>query len=373
MAQTESVIYSFPANSGLYSRPFQDKIGALYGTEYYGPKKNGSVFQLVEAKGVWKEHSILRFDGRKGANPLAGLVQDGSGTLYGTTFYGGKYRGGTAFLLAPAGGGSWSETVLHDFGRGSDGSEPDAALFVGTTGIVYGTTSHGGGHRDCGTVFQLTQSGGTWTESTLHSFQDGSDGCHPDAALHLGQQERTLFGITEYGGPDNDGTVFMLKKKHAVWTESVLYGFTGGSDGAFPADVYVDQDENLYGVANSGGGGGYGVVFELTKHDSWQQSVLYSFHGSDGSAPVGMCYDKATRTFYGTTIFGGSYDDGTVFKLVSNGSSWTESLLHSFGSMANDGVYPGDRPIEDLKANVIYGTTLNGGQYGGGIVWAISP
>jgi uncharacterized repeat protein (TIGR03803 family) len=290
------------------------------------------------------------------------------------TRYGGSYGLGTLYSLALV-NGVWNATDLHDFTGGSDGDEPDGDLLMDkTTGAFYGTASSGGGSSGCGTVFELAESGGTWTFTTLYSFQGGSDGCIPEVALHEeGKKPGTLFGTTTYGGTANAGTVFELAETNGLWTESVLYTFTGGNDGGNPFDIAVDQEGNVYGVASSGGAYSAGAVFELSKlHRKWQQSVLYSFKGgTDGGDPVGIHLEHSTGTLFGTTQSGGTKDAGTVFKLVPNGDSWTESLLHSFGTKG-DGLYPATGPTEDPRTGVLYGTTVDGGRHGGGTVYTIT-
>jgi uncharacterized repeat protein (TIGR03803 family) len=220
-AQSESVIYSFPTHSGAYSRLYEDATGALYGSEAYRPGKKGSIYQLTEKKGVWIERPLFEFDGSDGKNPLGGLVQDSSGALYGTTMHGGTSNLGTVFALAPAGSKQWSESVILDF-DGGNGRTPDSNLIIGKTGALFGTASSGG-TANCGTVFELAQSGNSWTETTLYNFQGGSDGCEPLGGLHLGSTEGTLYGTTEYGGADNLGTVFLVKEVHGQWKEQLLY------------------------------------------------------------------------------------------------------------------------------------------------------
>jgi len=377
VAQTESVIHSFPSGNYPYARLSESATGILYGTTYYGGNGYGDVFQLRQKRGVWSEHSIYAFNGgNDGQNPFASLTQDASGNFYGTTRNGGDDGLGTAFSLTPA-GRSWSESIIHTFSGGSDGDQPLADLSFDTaTGVFYGTTSSGKEKGACGTVFELSPSGGGWTETTLYSFQGGTDGCTPQTAVHKGTKEGNLIGSTTDGGHAGDGTVFMLAERNGVWSESVLYSFSGGSDGAHPGDLDINsKDGSVFGVAAGGGARGAGVVFELSQvKRHWRQSVIHSFGlGIDGKEPVGIHLEESTGTLYGSTTYGGTNDYGSVFKLTPNGSSWTESILHSFGTTTGDGLYPESRPIEDPTTGALYGTTSEGGQYGGGAVWTISP
>jgi len=256
-----------------------------------------------------------------GANPEAGLVMDTAGNLYGTTNSGGSflfgpfpflgpfpYDGGTVFKVDPSG----SETVLHSFApNGGDGAIPYAGLVMDTAGNLYGTTESGGSSGN-GTVFKVDPSG---SETVLYSFTNsGGDGAYPFAGL-LMDTAGNLYGTTTQGGSSNNGTVF---KVDSSGSETVLYSFTNsGGDGQSPeAGLIMDAAGNLYGTAHGGGSFGNGIVFKVDPSGS--ETVLHGFTGSggDGADPeAGLIMDKAGN-LYGTTAFGGSSDNGTVFKLT---------------------------------------------------------
>ena len=191
--------------------------------------------------GTWTERVLYSFTGgADGLIPLAGLVFDAAGNLYGTTGYGGADGSGVVFKLAPNPDGTWTESVLYSFTGYADGSIPGAGLIFDPTGNLYGTTTSGGPFSagecpaGCGVVFKLAPNpDGTWTESVLHSFT-GADGQYPRAGLVF-DVAGNLYGTTNGGGPDNDGVVFKLKPNlDGTWTESVLYSFKDGADGGFP-------------------------------------------------------------------------------------------------------------------------------------------
>jgi uncharacterized repeat protein (TIGR03803 family) len=203
---------------------------------------------------------------------------DWQGTLYGTTQSGGTANRGTVFKLTPPTipGGAWTETVLHSFtGPGDDGEYPLAGLIMDQGGALYGTTQFGGAISFGGTVFRLTpptSRNGKWTEKVLHSFA-GIDGSSPEAELVM-DHRGTLYGTTVDGGSANFGTVFALappRRPGGAWTETVLHSFTGpGNDGAFPATALLgDPRGTLYGMTayggsasgGPGGSGGWGTVF----------------------------------------------------------------------------------------------------------------
>jgi uncharacterized repeat protein (TIGR03803 family) len=242
------------------------------------------VFELTPAAGGgWTEQVLHRFpddNGTDGTAPVAGLIIDAAGNLYGTTSSGGTlFFRGTAFELTPAAGGVWTETVLHSFGNGTDASEPRAGLIFDAAGNLYGTTAVGGTGSNCifgcGTVFELTPAaGGGWTEKVLYSFNaNGTDGYSPEAGLII-DAAGNLYGTTYAGGtssgcaPYGCGTVFELTPAAGGgWTETVLHNFGNGTDGSTPfAGLIFDAAGNLYGTTYYGGTGANegGTVFEFT-------------------------------------------------------------------------------------------------------------
>jgi uncharacterized repeat protein (TIGR03803 family) len=365
----ESVIYDFPANSAPQARLDQDNAGNLYGTTYSGGQGNGTVFQLSERRGAWKEKTIDSFTGTNGRFPIAGVTGDPDGVVWGTTEIGGKHNFGVVFSLAPAGTG-WTETVVHSFSGGTDGRQPMGNLMRDSaSGNFYGTAAFGGA-KNCGVIFQVTP---PTTETTLYAFQGGSDGCAPQSALHDGPKNGTFVGVTHYGGNSNAGTLFVLAPVNGGWKETVLYTFTGAADGGYPIDIGVDKSGNILGVAASGGAYGQGAVFELSLAlGHWTESVLHSFRNAfgDGAFPVGIQLQKSTGVIFVATAQGGSQNLGTVLELTPNGNSWSETILHSFGR-GLDGAMPMSRITMDATTGAIYGTTSAGGQSNGGTVYTI--
>jgi uncharacterized repeat protein (TIGR03803 family) len=324
-------------------------------------------------------------EGADGANPEAGLIADGHGNLYGTTELGGANDAGTVFGLSPGEGGSWTETVLHNFDH-QDGSAPVASLIFDAAGNLYGTTI-GGGTHGYGTVFELSPNGsGGWTETVLHSFDNfGGDGNTPIAGL-IRDAAGNLYGTTEAGGTaafgcdTGCGTVFKLSPNGSGgWSETVLHRFDG-DDGAKPfGGVIFDGTGNLYGTTSEGGrfGSRFGAVFQLSPNGSggWSETVLHAFAEDDaaGSNPMdGLIFDAA-GSLYGTAFEGGANRAGTAFKLSPNGSGgWTATALHSFGGR-DDGWNPDASLVFDT-AGSLYGTTERGGVgKQQGTVYKLSP
>ena len=313
-------------------------------------------------------HSFVS-DGADGNNPYAGLIFDAAGNLYGTTSGGGTSGVGTVFELTPAGGGTWTEKVLHDFSN-NEGTTPLGGLIFDAAGNLYGTTSRGG--NDYGTVFELTPgAGGTWTEKVLHNF-DNTDGAYPQAGL-ISDIAGNLYGTTPNGGTDGLGTVFELTPAGGgTWTEQVLLNFNS-TDGANPyGGLIFDAAGNLYGMTFNGGTFNYGAVFELTPAGggTWTEKVLHNFNndGTDGVNPDASLVFDGAGNLYGTTSGGGTHGGGTLFELTpAGGGTWTERVAHNFGS-GTDGFSPQASLVLDGAGN-LYGTTFYGGSYGGGTVF----
>ncbi len=279
-------------------------------------------------------------------------------------------------------------TTLHGFNGMPDGAMPIGGLTMSASGDLYGTTEYGGA-EGWGMVFKLEHTGGTWIMHPLYSFpsiyhQGANDGAAPTAGVTIGP-DGNLYGTNTGGsGSSNYGTVFKLSPPASVckstlcpWTETILYRFTGGSDGGVPSGpVIFDSAGNLYGNAQTGGvtcGQGYscGVVYKLTRSgSSWTESVLHAFSGSpDGANPGGaLVFDRAGN-LYGTCN-GGSVNDGAVFQLSPSGSGWTENIIHSFDYF-DDGGGPQGGVVFDTAGN-LFGTT-SFAPLGNGTVFELTP
>jgi uncharacterized repeat protein (TIGR03803 family) len=346
------VLYSFKATGIDGNLPeaglIFDSNGALFGTTTtgdVGAGNNGTVFKLKPPSAgqtLWTEKVLHSFTGAPGdgSDPVAGLIFDNNGALYGTTAGGGTNGGnGTVFKLMPLTppATKWTETVLYSFMGGNDGRDPVAGLIFDSKGALYGTPQLGGTGicstpptKDiCGTVFKLkppVPPATNWTEKVLYSFQGGSDGYMPMAGLIL-NSNGALFGTTQLGGGSaNSGTVFKLKPPvppATTWTEKVLYSFKGGSDGAQPfAGLIFDSSGALYGTTGFGGGlpvPDAGTVFKLKPPvppaTNWTETVLKRFPGGFGlhEPRAGLIFDSK-GALYGTTYEGGASNEGTVFK-----------------------------------------------------------
>jgi len=325
----EKVLHNFAAKPALNPAAglISDAAGNLYGTSSIGgnscPPVCGTVFELNRTSKGWVYHVIYEFKGGTGdgQNPQGGLIFDAVGNLYGTTEYGGSaqcfgqpYGCGTVFKLTHTSSG-WAETILYRFNDSAGGVFPTGNLAMDAAGNLYGAALAGGlsgcSEFGCGTIFELSPGPGGWIESVLYAFSGGSDGWEPGGNLVF-DAKGSLYGATGFGAITNMnccGVLFELTPAVGGWTFSALYTFTGGSDGVSATGLIFDRDGNLYGTAGEGGSAtcalGCGTVFELMPDGGvWNFSVLHSFTGSDGEYPNEIVFDKKGN-LYGTTLGGG--------------------------------------------------------------------
>ena len=400
--QTFKILHSFGASGdGQWPRAGQvfDGQGNLYGVTEIGPSGNGclgdsgcgTVYQLKpNADGTWTESVIHAFNGSDSAFPSSSPGFDPQGNLYGTAagHSGAGQYPDVVYQLTPGSNGTWTEAVLYQFPMSPFGYYPGDLTFDGD-GNVYGTTAFGG-LNNSGTVFSLNRSSG-WQERLLHTFagypSDG--GAEPGGPITF-DANGNLYGATFVEGAHNSGVVFKLTNQGSVfWHETVLYAFTGASDGNGPTGVVFGPDGSLYGTTEGGGNLadsycilGCGTVFKLTPNSdgTWRETVLYAFRGGphDGAVPYDITFDQVGN-IYGATGGGGIRGDacnlsgcGTVFKLTpSPGGQWTESILHFFTG-GSDGFIPDGTLAIDGAGN-LYGTAYMGGLYNDGVAYEITP
>ena len=386
-SQTFQVIHNF-TGLGDGSEPTYgltlDAGGNIYGTTFNGNALTGTVYKLTNKGGNWIENPLYYFpyQGSGGSIPYSPVVQGKDGSYYGTAASGGNLVAcpngttlgcGAVYNLKPLPSRpptpltQWTYTPIYIFNN-SDGANPYGVdLIFAADGSIYGTTSNGGTGTcfgGCGVVFQLTPSNGTYTETVLYSFTQGTDGAHPWSGV-IFDQAGNLYGTTTGGGTFGNGTVYQLTKSGSTWTEKILYNFTGGADGANPyAALGFDAAGNLYGATVAQGAGMGGTVFELSPAGggNWSLQTLFAFNGNGGQlarGPYGRIILLGDGTIYGTTASDGLYNFGSVFKLTPGSGGYTYTSLHDFtGGL--DGGYPRGYPVMDKNGN-IFGTTTTGG------------
>jgi uncharacterized repeat protein (TIGR03803 family) len=357
-AQTESVLYNFTGGSDG-STP-ESKLtfhgGNLYGTTYSGGLGSGTVFELSpNGSGGWAETVLYNFcpaaNCADGANPTYSYVTfDNSGNLYGTAYAGGANGNGVVFELSPS-GSSWTETVLYSFGISPDGANPVNGLLMDAAGNLYGST-YGGGAGGNGTVFQMTLSGGTWTEKTIYETHSNYAGLAMDGAGNIfGTDWQSAFKLS----PNGSGG----------WKPAVISIFASGIN---PNGTLVfDNAGNLYGTTYAGGGNGNVYKLSPGTRGAWKKTVLYSFSASGPNHPLaGIVFDSAGN-IYGTTTQGGVHHAGNVFELVSLGKG-----IYKFKTIQPFNGENGGQPYGSLildSSGFVYGTGAVGGVNGYGVVF----
>jgi uncharacterized repeat protein (TIGR03803 family) len=311
--------------------------------------------------------------GTDGGYPLAGVIRDDAGNLYGATQAGGDLSGrcgggcGVVFKLEQAG----HEVPLYTFTGLTDGGAPIGTPVRDEVGNLYGMAPSGGdpncpfnGGGGCGVAFKIDAEG---NYSVIHNFEVGT-GINPQAGLTR-DSAGNLYGVTSSGGGSGSGcnnygcgVVFKLTQGNGgQWTETVLYSFTGGMDGIQPSPFGAlarDNNGNLYGTTFNGGPSNQGVVFKVDAQG--HETILHPFTGgADGGLPTGNVILDDAGNLYGTASVGGTSNAGVVFKVDSAGNY---TLLYTFTG-GTDGNTPYGGLVRDQQRN-LYGTTFFGGNQG---------
>jgi uncharacterized repeat protein (TIGR03803 family) len=388
-AQQETVLYNF-GNGADTSAPegnlTVDSAGNFYGTSDQGGGTygGGTVFELTRnADGTWANKILHSFgNGNDGSRLRSGVIFDTAGHLFGTTIEGGAHNQGTVFEMTRRANGIWAEKILHSF-NGTDGINGWDKLTFDASGNMFSTTAIGGNYGQ-GTLYEMMpKAGGGWTFKVLHHFGNGHDGAQPQGGLIL-DTAGNLYGATTYGGRYGVGTVFEFSPKAGGgWIEKLLYSFkNNGVDGGNPfSSVIFGADGNLYGDTYFGGAVGSGTVYELT-HTSgggWTETTLYNFPNNlaaDGSNPQTRVTFDAAGNLYGSAGWGGGIEPGagTIFKMTPTaGGTWNYEVLHNFNDSATDGYRPSFCEIVFDSSGNLYGLTGQGGTYGTGTFYQIAP
>jgi uncharacterized repeat protein (TIGR03803 family) len=383
----------FP-NSGLIIGP----DGGFYGTTGMSGGSQcfplcGAVFEIKQTSTGWQYHIVHNFRGpnHDGESPIGPLLFDNVGNLYGTTSavnstgcFTRHTDCGTVFKLSPTSKGGWEETILYRFTGRTDGAWPAGNLVLDSAGNLYGYTLGGGNNnlcgQVCGVVYELSPGASGWTETVLHTFTGGSDGYTPRGLTP--DTSGNLLGVAESGGTANSnceagcGTLFKLTPGAGGWSLSVIYSFSGGSDGGYPISPLVfDTQGNLFGTTLLGGSvqcpNECGTVFELSPNGSgWNFSDVYSCSGSDGADPQGILFDSAGNLFGAASGGKTTCGCGVLFELVPGSGNWTETVLYTFNGKS-DGQFP--NPVIQDGAGHLFGTTANGGSDNFGTIFKFTP
>ncbi len=367
-AQSFSVVHNFTGGSdGAYPmNGFTANGKNLFGTTSSGGTSGVGVVFKISTSGV--ESMLHTFTGSPdGASPNGGVLRDKYGHLYGTTTAGVTYNAGIVFEVIGK-----KETVLYSFAGGKDGAVPEAGVIEDAAGNLYGTTSAGGKSGN-GTVFRLAPPktlGSPWSETVLYSFGTGTDGAVPVGGVIL-DAAGNLYGTTSVGGTSGYGTVFQLVPG-TPWKENILHSFQNGNDGATPyAGLIADKSGNFYGAATDGGSNGGGTAFELTSSKGvWTFNILYSVPGWGISGTFRDLVMDKSGNLYATTHCDGGDNAGTVYELTPSNGTWTYTLLYTFTG-GGDGLFSFSNLV--VNGGKLYGTTAYGGSQGAGVVFEVTP
>jgi uncharacterized repeat protein (TIGR03803 family) len=352
---------SFSATSTQPQNPYAGVVYVSSQSAYFGTTENGgangggATYKVTTAGTITREHSFA--GGTDGAFPVAPLLLARDGYLYGVSFEYGTYSDGSLWKELPT---STSVTALTQF-NGDNGAEPVSGLVQGqgADNNLYGAANVGGAYGK-GTIFRATTAGAL---TTLISF-NGADGAFPSPILAQGT-DGYLYGTTESGGiyASDAGTIFRISTNGAF---TVLHDFNGTNDGAVPiAGLTLANDGNFYGTTLLGGAYNEGTVFQITPSGAF--TTLYSFTGGpDGAEPWGGLVQASNGNLYGNTQQGGTYGYGTVFQISPAGSYTTVAELDGF-----QGATPEGNLVQGPDGN-LYGTTYNGGQNGYGAFFSIT-
>ncbi|HZT43555.1 MAG TPA: choice-of-anchor tandem repeat GloVer-containing protein, partial [Chthonomonadaceae bacterium] len=337
----------------------------------YGGAGAGTVYKISAAGAFASLYSFSIGINAEGANPSGKLIQGSDGDFYGVTQIGGDLGFGVLFKIRPGG----TLTTLHAF-DGADGNDPNAALVQGSDGNFYGTTGAGGANGQ-GTIFRISPSGvlvtlhafAPATTSSLLAVTN-ADGARLGAPLVQGS-DGSFYGVAASGGVNSTGTVFKITPNGAF---TLLHTFSAygmgqaNSDGANPVGLALGSDGNLYGVTEIGGTNGDGTIFKITPAGAF--TTLHLFNGPDGAYPSAALTLGPDGDFYGVTLGGGATGSGTVFKITPAGALTT---LCSFPGIGMNGTEPNSALALGPDGN-FYGTTVYGNApYTGGTVFKVTP
>ena len=322
-----------------------------------GTSGNGTIFTTTVTGVETVQHDFTIINGQ---SPDGSLLQASNGLFYGMTSAGGTNGKGTIFRYDINTG---SKKDIHDFGIGNDGQNPDGSFFQASNGLLYGMTSNGG-NNNYGTIFSYNIS--TGIETVLHNFGNGTDGIRPFGSL-LQANNGVLYGMTNQGGSNGFGIIFSYNISNSSYTD--IHNFSGGTtDGSSPYGSLIQASNGLlYGTTYTGGTDNYGTIFNFNISNS-SYSDIYNFNGgtTDGSSPNGSLIQVNNGLLYGMTWIGGSNNVGTIFSY--NISTGKDSILHNFGN-ATDGAYPGSSLVQ-ASNGLLYGVSGDGGTNGFGTIFS---
>jgi uncharacterized repeat protein (TIGR03803 family) len=378
---TETILHNFACYPSDGATPdgslIIDASGNLYGVteiggaggcgDGYSTYGCGSVYELSPSSNGYVEHVLYSFGASIEGNPAGPLVFDKSGNLYGTAESGGTgqdcsyYGCGTIFELTKGTSG-WAETTIYNFSGSTDGDTPVSGVTFDTAGNMYVTTE---GYWTYGSVIELSPSAGSWSETTLYNANPNYASFYGAAVL---DPSGNIYVASAYSirCVSACGQILELSPGSSGWTASVLYSFTGGTDGDAPYGTLLRDSAGDFYTTTSAGANGAGSVFKLAPASggTWKGTALYDFPvvATEGTAPYAGLIADSAGNYYGTATTGGTYSAGTVYELSPNGTAWKETILYNFTGTNGDGADPLGNLVLDAEGN-LYGTTELGGVF----------
>ena len=346
----------------------EDQYGVLYGTAYQGGDYTyGTVYRLDKDGNNYSVVYSFGGTGTDAVNPSAALVQGSDGTLYGTTYGGGSSGYGTVFKIGTNGTGY---VILRNFANNNvDGHNLASSVLIASDGNLYGTANSGGGYGSYGALYTLDTSGANY--ATLFSFSTtGGDALSPEATV-LASADGFLYGTTFSGGAANGGTIFKVKPDGTEYT--ILRQFSpADTHGYNPNAGLIQIDDYLYGTTRNGSGvNRFGTVFKISTNGTGFTTLRrFGTISTEGRNPEGPLMLGQDGLLYGTTLNSGAANGvGSVFRIATNGSSY--SVVKTFNStVSTDGQMPRGMLVQDGSGN-IYGATVAGGTSGFGVIYKI--
>jgi len=355
-----------------------DKAGSLYTTTFAGGNDPlvgcGTVVQLTPTQTGLTERVIWTFQRNNpndGCNPQGGYLNiDSNGNIYGATSGGGTQDNGTLFELSKS-GNAWTEKILYNFTGGNDGGSPNSGLVADAQGNLYGSTYTGGVYL-AGTVFEVSPSGGHYTFKTIYQYVSGNSGSFEITGPLTIDAAGNLYGTAGPNLPVDYGSVFELSNVGGTWKFQTLYSFCsvdGCVDGWSPWGGVTLNRGKLYGVNTTGGTSGDGNIYELSLNGStWQETVVDQFNGANGNFPFAPVTFDAAGNLYASALLGGANGDGSILKLTYENGNWQETIVHSFDG--SDGSEPQSQLFIDN--GYLIGAASGAGPQGNGNIFAIA-
>lgn len=328
-------VFGFSSDDDALNTPVADASGNLFGVDFGGGvDTDGAIYKI--AAGSQTVTTLASFLSTNGKGPQPNLVVDGSGNVYGIAYQGGAQPDDGTLFEIPA--GTSTITTLVNFNGAGNGAVPYGGLLLASNGNIYGSTEAGGSNND-GTLFKFNLQ--TQTLTTLYSMS--SSYYQPSMLARDGSGN--LYGTLYEGGTDEDGAVFKLTPG-GVFSTIVNFNYTNGSE---PTGLVVDSSGDLFGTTTEGGSDGGGTLYEI-RAGTTSLTTLFSFTYGNGFAPTGSLAIDSHGNLFGSTRTAGANDKGLIYEVPAGTSS--PVVLDLFGGFGSNLRYPSSSVYVDSHGNV---------------------